>query len=290
VPLVTRVPTATPRRPALPTPTVAPPAAGEPLTVLLLGTDGRPGQTAPPYTDAILVVRLDPVSGRAALLSLPRDLWVDIPGHGSQRLNQAYALGEQVAPGQGPALAKATVAALLDIPVDAYVVVDFDGFVALVDAIGGITLDVERDLYDSQYPTMDYGYHEMYFAKGRTHMDGMTALVYSRIRHSDSDFQRIERQHDVLAAIAHRLAERGLLRNLAQADAMTAALRPHLQSDIPPQRMLGLLWALRDLDPASVPQLSVSPTMVRLGVGRDLYAQVPNLASLRALGAQLMHE
>lgn len=263
------------------------PDAGGPITILVLGVDRRPDETRPPRTDALLVVHLDPDNGRAAVLSLPRDLWVAIPGQAPNRINSAYAAGEAHTPGSGVALARATVSNLLDIPIDGYVMVDFQGFVGLVDAIGGITVNVERELYDSRYPSATNGYQEVYFAPGPTKMDGATALIYSRIRHPDSDFQRIRRQQEVIAGVVARLRERGVMRNLVEAEELTAALRDYVRTDISHERALGLLWALRKLEPGQVRRLAVGPEMVTMGVGKDLYAEQPDLWAIRQLASHL---
>lgn len=282
---VTVAPSVAPEAPRTPTagpatlitlPQVAPAGAelARPITLLLLGTDRRPGEEVTPRSDAILVARIDPARGRVALLSLPRDLWVAIPGHGSNRVNGAYLWGERDGPpGAGMALARASVEQLLGIPIDHVAVADFRGFAGLVDAIGGVTVDVERELFDPRFPTADRGTRSVRFAAGPQRMDGVTALTYARIRHPDSDFERGRRQQAVLLAIAERVRERGDLANLLAAERASAALVGFVQTDMPPEQMLALAWALRDLDMAAVERYGLAEADVTFGVENDRYAQ-----------------
>lgn len=264
--------------PLLMLPTLAPtrPGSPEPVTVLLLGTDRRPGEEVTPRSDAVLVARIDPGRKRVALLSLPRDLWVAIPGHGNNRLNAAYLWGERDGPpGGGLALARATVSDALGLPIDHGVVVDFRGFAGIIDALGGVNVDVPRPLVDHAFPTADYRVTTVRFAAGRQRMDGTTALAYTRIRHPDSDFERGLRQQAVLVAIAERLRERGDLATWFAARRVSAALVGYVQTDMPVERMLELLWALRDIAPAAVEHYAFTEADVRFGVDNDRVAQAP---------------
>lgn len=296
-------PTATPRttptpwptlQPAPPTPTPepptpAPPPPGDAATILLLGNDRRPGETDIPRTDAIMLIRVEPQRQRVALLSLPRDLFVTVPGYGQTRINAAYVWGENYgAPGGGLALAQAAVSNLLGLPIDYVVMADFEGFIGLIDALGGITVDVEKELYDNAFPTMDYGYTVAHFLPGPQQMDGVAALTYSRIRHPDSDFMRIRRQQTVLLAIADRVRERGDLLNAATADQITGALVGFVQTDMPRDRIVGLLWALRNSDAAAVERYTLDESMVSFGVGGDRYALVPLNAALAEVTRRFM--
>ncbi|MCG8346579.1 MAG: LCP family protein [Chloroflexales bacterium] len=270
-------------------PTPAPPPAGEAATILLLGSDRRPGEPGIPRTDAIILVRVDPEQQRIALLSLPRDLWVEIPGYGSARINAAYVWGEQYgAPGGGMALARETTSHLLNIPIDYVAMIDFEGFIGLIDSIEGINVNVEKELYDNAFPTMDYGYTTVHFLPGVQHMDGITALTYSRIRHPDSDFVRLRRQQAVLAGIADRLHERGDWQNVVTADQITESLVGYVQTDMPRERILGLGWALRDFDLATIERYSLNESMVTFGVGNDRYAELPLPDALADLTRQFL--
>ena len=125
----------------------AQPGSGGRVNILLLGLDADVDRVGPPRTDTMILASIDLRARRLVLLSMPRDLWVDIPGYGEGRINTAYYLGESYAArGGGPALAKETVAAALDVPVDYYVAIDFAGFVEAIDAIGGLDIEVPYDI------------------------------------------------------------------------------------------------------------------------------------------------
>jgi polyisoprenyl-teichoic acid--peptidoglycan teichoic acid transferase len=173
----------------------------EPVNILLLGIDEREGESGPWRTDTMILVSIDPVNNSAAMLSIPRDLWTTIPGYGESRINTAHYTGDlRNYPGGGPALAKRTVWYALGVPVHYYVRIDFTGFEQIVDAIGGLTVDVPEPIYDTKYPTADYGIKTIHIPAGVQHMDGPTALQYARTRHGASDFARMERQQQLLLA------------------------------------------------------------------------------------------
>lgn len=169
----------------------------ERVNILLLGADSRgTSKNATPRSDTIMIASVDPVTKKAALFSILRDTYVKIPGHGQDRINSAFALG-------GPNLTMKTVGDLLGLPIQYYVYTDFQGFMALVDAIGGIELDVEKDMkyHDSEEPQFDIN-----LKKGLQHMDGKTALQYVRFRHDAlSDYSRTERQRKFMTAVAQEL-------------------------------------------------------------------------------------
>jgi LCP family protein required for cell wall assembly len=178
----------------------------ERTNILLLGIDKRAGEVGPSRTDTIIVVSVDPVSKSAAMLSIPRDLWVSIPGHAEGRINTAHFLGDADGyPGGGPALAKTTVQYALGIPIHYYVRINFEGFERLVDAIGGITIDVQEAIHDEKYPDGNYGFMTVDIPAGVQHMDGKTALQYARVRHGGSDFMRGRRQQEVIQAIRDKV-------------------------------------------------------------------------------------
>jgi LCP family protein required for cell wall assembly len=209
------------------------------LNVLILGLDHRPGETIPARTDTLILATFDPQQPQVALLSIPRDLWVDIPGHGPNRINTANYFGDLTQPGYGPTLAVQTVQQNFGPTLHGYLELDFNGFVTLVDALGGIELDVPQTIIDENYPTPDYGVTTISIPAGPQHMDGATALIYARTRHADSDFGRGQRQQQVLRALvvkalqpatwprlpaAWAVARRYFLTNLSEVDLATIFL------------------------------------------------------------------
>ena len=275
-PVVTAAPSAsaTPRATATPRPTATPdaPPPGGPATILLLGSDRRPDEREPSRTDALMIMRVDPERRRVALLSLPRDLMVQVPGYGWSRINAANVLGNNGAEG-GRELARKTVSNLLGVPIDYYMYIDFQGFIKAIDALGGVTVDVDKELYDAKFPTMDYGYTVAHFLPGAQRMDGQTALTYSRIRHPDSDFARMRRQQAVIVGVLGQLRDDNVLGQLQRLEQVSTALRGYVKTDMPELRMIGLAWALRDFAPTQVERYSLEPGDVTFGFGNDVWAE-----------------
>lgn len=180
---------------------VPPPQAN----VLLLGLDARPNEGFATRTDAIMVMGIRPRLLRVSLLSVPRDLFFEVPGYGVQRINTVNVLGELDETGTGPLLVGDAVSATLNIDVDYYLRVNFEGFVRLVDALGGVTIDVPKAIVDYQYPTPDGGVKTIRFDPGRQVMSGEEALIYARTRHADDDYARAGRQQQVVNAVSQKL-------------------------------------------------------------------------------------
>jgi LCP family protein required for cell wall assembly len=176
-----------------------------PLDLLILGLDARPGETYATRTDAIMIMGIQPQSLRTSLLSIPRDIFIQVPNYGSQRINTINVLGEQDAAGQGVPLIQQSIAQSFDLQTDRYVKLNFQAFVALVDAVGGVTIDVPKAITDYQFPTANGGTMVASFDPGVQTMDGERALIYARTRHADDDYQRAGRQQQVLSALAGKL-------------------------------------------------------------------------------------
>jgi polyisoprenyl-teichoic acid--peptidoglycan teichoic acid transferase len=181
-------------------------AKKETVNILLLGIDQRVGEEGPFRSDTMILVSIDPSRNTATMISLPRDLWVTIPGYGENRINAAHSFGDFYKyPGGGVALAKLTVQKALGIPVHYYLRINFSGFEKMVDAIGGITIDVPRHIYDSAYPDNNYGTYVVEFQPGIQQMDGKRALEYARTRHDSNDYDRMQRQQQVIIAARDKI-------------------------------------------------------------------------------------
>jgi LCP family protein required for cell wall assembly len=175
------------------------------LNVLLLGIDHRDDEPIDgSRSDTMMLVSIDPSTRSVVMVSLPRDLWVSIPGHGEQRINVAHMVG-------GPELAMRTVGANFGLRVDHYARVDFRGFEQIVNTLGGVFLDVERPIKDDEYPTEDYGIMRIYIPPGPQWLDGKTALQYARSRHSENDFGRARRQQRLLVAMRDRAIQANMI-------------------------------------------------------------------------------
>lgn len=188
------------------------------INILVMGLDLRRDEDpeTPTRTDTIFILSLEPVTKTAGILSIPRDLRVDIPdGNGDytqDRINTAYLKGELREEGTGPDVAMETVEHNFDIPLDHYAILNFNNFIEIVDELGGIDVDVPNYVYDSAYnDCRDCPFYPVEFVEGVQHMDGETALAYARLRKSDNDFKRIERQQIVMKAIARKASDIGVL-------------------------------------------------------------------------------
>jgi LCP family protein required for cell wall assembly len=213
------------------------------MNILLLGVDQRPDEASadngdPGRTDSMVFISVDFEAQTAVMVSIPRDGFVVIPGHGNDRINAAYTYGELDQHGKGPALAKQTVSQLFGLPVDRYVLVDIHSTEQLIDKVGGVWIDNPTRLVDYDYPTDDYGTTTIDIPGGGQLMDGQTAVEYARTRHPDSDYGRQSRQQQVLMAIRDR--------------ALQVDIVPKLPTLLPD--MLNL--AHTDLSPVEVLQLA----------------------------------
>lgn len=202
------------------------------VNVLLLGV-GDPGHSGETLSDTIMVLSYDVATKQVAMISVPRDLYVDINDDcGSNKINYAHACGElQKYPGGGPALASETITKVLGLPIHYYARVNFTGFKEVVDAVGGIDVNVEEDLYDYLYPTDNGGVTTLYIKKGMQHMNGETALKFARSRETTSDFDRARRQQLVLAAIKTKVTDTSTLLNPTKIISLVDALGNNIKTD-----------------------------------------------------------
>ena len=172
-------------------------AGGNPpatLDILLLGTDARPGEKGG-NTDTIILAHFD--KDRLALLSIPRDTRVNIPGHGWDKINAAYGFG-------GPGLTASVVSELTGIPVSKYVLLHWDGFIKIVDLLGGVTVNVPRNMY--YYDRVDGPRYKIDLKKGLQHLDGHQALAFVRFREEAlGDIDRTRQQQEFLKALLERV-------------------------------------------------------------------------------------
>lgn len=195
-------------------PTPEPWDGAERVTLLVMGLDYRDWESGdgPPRTDTMILLTLDPVNHTAGMLSIPRDLWVNIPGFDYGKINTAYQLGEAFKlPGGGPGLAMQTVEELLGVPIDFYAQIDFSAFVRFIDEIDGVKIDVPEEI------TIDpLGDNNVKTLKpGRQTLPGDLALAYARARKTEGgDFDRAQRQQQVILAIRDRIINFDMLPTL----------------------------------------------------------------------------
>lgn len=205
------------------------------INTLLLGMGGA-GHDGAYLTDTIIIISLKPSTDKLALLSIPRDLLAEIPGYGFRRVNEANAMGELQSPGQGAELAKKVVEQITGLPIHYTVRVDFEGFIKVIDELGGVDVYVDRTFTDTKFPAPNYKYQTISFAKGWQKMDGQTALNYARSRHGDNgegnDFARGRRQQKILAALKEKAFSFSTFFNLGRLQNIFENLNTHLQADL----------------------------------------------------------
>jgi polyisoprenyl-teichoic acid--peptidoglycan teichoic acid transferase len=206
---------------------IDPAAAGKPQTILLIGSDKRNPNAIDvrtgaysdqhPSSDTMILMRLDPAKGATALMSLPRDLKVDIPGHGVAKLNASYALG-------GARLTVATIKALTHIHINHVINIDFHGFSKAVNALGCVYVDVDRHYYNQSnlYAKIDV-------PAGYQRLCGQNALSYVRYRHTDTDIVRSARQQDFLRQVKQQVSAFGLL---SKSDQLLHIFSSYTSSDL----------------------------------------------------------
>ncbi len=219
------------------------------LTVLVMGLDRRPDQDGLAFrTDTLLLLSLDTASDDIGVLSIPRDLWVNVPGYGLRRINEPMVLGELREVGYGPTLAMETVQLNFGIRVNHYVAVDFRAFITIVDAVGGVGVETDYSINDRTYPSMNYGYDPFYLPAGQHVLDGETALKFARTRHGDSDIERGERQQQVIFGILDKVADPANLPNLLlKVPDIWAALDGNFYTDLSLDQMISLGLYVKDI-------------------------------------------
>jgi LCP family protein required for cell wall assembly len=248
---------------------------GQPVNILLLGYGG-PAHAGPYLTDSMLLLSLRDRGRRAVLLSIPRDLIARIPalyagGTITARINNAYAIGVDRAnfpavrdqwktPTGGGDLAVATVTDITGQPIDAWVAVDFAAFRDLVDAVGGVDVNLPTVLDDPRFPAGETtAYTHIHFDAGEQHLDGARALEYARSRQTTSDFDRTARQRILLVAIRHRL------NSLLDAPRMIAALlavQGDVRTSLRPPALRRLASVTARLTDAAIKQVTIDPALL----------------------------
>lgn len=232
----------------MPTPTLIPTSDVEEknlrTNILVMGIDRRPGEPFVSRTDTMMLMSIDRETETASILSIPRDLYVVIPGRGRDRINTAFVYGSTGNnPAAGAQLSMQTVEYNLGVPIDHYVLVDFSAVTRGIDAIGGIDVYVPYDINDPTYPDMDYGFDPLYIPAGQQHFDGQTALKYARTRHQDSDFYRAQRQQQVILAVRNKIFGLGIGEMLLKAPTMYQQLGEGIRTDLSLDEIISLATA-----------------------------------------------
>jgi polyisoprenyl-teichoic acid--peptidoglycan teichoic acid transferase len=296
--LPTSLPGITPTLPALLPPAAKPWNGVDRVTLLVLGLDARdvgddckahPTFSEPARSDTMLLLSLDPISKTAGVLSIPRDLYVEIPGFGFDRINTAFfdAMANRL-PGGGPVLAEKTVENLLGIPIDYYAVVDFNAFTSMVDEIGGIDVTIPFD----NMQIAPCGAHIETMFQGVNHFTGAEALAYARNRHASatsntggSDFDRAARTQQVILAIRDKVLNLNMLPTLiAKAPSLYDTLSKGIQTNLTLDQLLSLTMIAKDVKKEDIHNGVIGPNqLLSQETIADEQVLIPNLEKIREL-------
>jgi LCP family protein required for cell wall assembly len=266
--------------------------SGPRINILLLGSDTDQKFSNGSYlAQSDIVVTIDPASRKVGMLSIPRDFWINIPGSGMHKLDEAYGLG-------GVALSRFTIYQDFGIPINYYAWVGLDGFIKVIDTVGGVDVDVLHPITDDNYPddvgnkTGDiFAYKRLYIPPGPQHLSGADALDYVRSRHADlvGDFGRSARQQQVLSALKTKLNNPDIVGKLPE---IAHDLDGYVKTDMQLADVFKLMNLARGLDPNSVDRVILGPPYSQSGntqsgesvVFPSCAQIVPVIAQMFALG------
>lgn len=271
----------------------------ERLNLVLLGADSGVGRTGT-RTDTMIVVSIDPASGNVAMFSVPRQLsnpplptgmgvWdcnclPDLITHlydAAERYPDAF-------PGPGePTInaIKGTLQEIFGIPIHYFAMVNLEGFVGIVDALGGVTIDVPKTIVDEVYPHENGSVQKVVIEAGRRHLDGHLALAYARIRRHSDDFARMHRQRCVLGAVAEQASPLAIMRSFGS---IATAVKENVSTDIPQDRLADLVDLLPKVSTDRIDSLRITRAEYSTGAapGRVFY----DIDRIRADAQQLMND
>ncbi|MFO7682307.1 MAG: LCP family protein [Chloroflexota bacterium] len=261
------------------------------VTILLLGIDQRCDEIGPTHTDSMMLVTLNPMSLSAGVLSLPRDMWVEIPGFDVDRINQAHYYGEAYEyPGGGPALAVETVESFLGVQIDYYAAVNFDAFIEIVNQIGGIDITVPEAIEDTAYPDRCYGYDPFTIEAGDHHLNGEMALKYARTRATlGGDVDRAGRQQAVVLAVREKVLSLDMVPQLIkQAPAVWQTLQTNVRTNMTLEEAVQLALLAQDIPRGSIETAVIDYDYVEPSITPDgRQVLVPNRDYIRQLRNKL---
>ena len=273
------------------------PASGERLNVLIVGIDKIPGRVAT-LTDSMMVASIDPVGDTMSMLSIPRDLARVPLGTGdtfAPKLNSLMSFADRNPnefPDGGMRALQDAVGALLGIRIHYYAQMDFIGFAEMIDAVGGIDIDVERGFSDPDYDGYGLDGRGWSVEAGPNHFTGYEALAYARVRKAagESDFTRSGRQQEILIALRDRLTQAGSL--LFGLPGLLEAMESYVRTDLPSSRLPELAAIVDEMGSGTIARAVLRPPLIKAGVTDPRYGavQTPNLEEIRAVAAALFSE
>ena len=228
------------------------------INILLMGIDQRPDENPDTTrTDTMILLSIDPQTGSAGMMSIPRDLYVPLPNHGQDRINTAHVYG-------GPELAMESVEYNFGLPVHHFARVNFNALVKLVDLVGGVNVYVDQDINDPSFPDDHYGYEPFSISAGWHQMDGATALKYARTRHTSSDFERMRRQQQVIMALRDAVVgSDAMTKVLPNAPQILMTLQDSIKTDLSPLDIVQLAMLAKDIPPDKISRVVIDETSVQ---------------------------
>ncbi len=237
-------------------------------TIIIAGLDRRDDQiNERPRTDLLMLLSIDPQTESVGLLSIPRDLWVEIPGFEERdRINRAYFLG-------GTQLLQQTVSLNLGVRVHNYMLLDFHALMEIVDILGGIEVTIDYTIDDQDSPDLAYGYDPFYLPPGTHTLDGYDALRFSRTRHGNNDVRRTERQQQVLQGIRARALDSNLFELITRLPAIVSTLESNLQTGLSLTELVQLAVFAYDLDWEDITMRKMDFNYVQEYITEDEYQQ-----------------
>ena len=249
------------------------------VNILVMGLDYRDWASGDiPHSDTMILLTLDPLHQTAAIVSIPRDLWVSVPGFDYEKINTAYYLGELYnLPGGGAALAAQTVEEFLGIHVDYYAQIDFQAFIDFIDDIQGVKLNIQEPIVVDRLGQ----WNTVTLEPGWVTLPGDYALAYARTRKTEGgDFDRAARQQELIMAVRDRILEFDMLPNLvANAPQIYDDLASGINTNMSLNQVIKLAWSAMDIDRDNITQVIISNEYVTLGkspTGLDILVPIPD--------------
>jgi LCP family protein required for cell wall assembly len=264
------------------------------INILLLGIGGE-GHAGGQLTDTIMVLSIKPQTHEAALLSIPRDLYVEVQGTDiKNKINAVKELGDASAQKNGIELLENTVEDVSGLHIDYYVQLDFGGFTKIVDTVGGLDVYLENDINDPAYPDAGRGYDPFYIQKGWHHLDGATALKVARSRHSTmGDFDRIKRQQAIIKAFRQKIYEKYSSADILALSNIFLSLEKNMKTDIQPKELPRFYQIVKGIKNNNFTATTVDTQKylqkINVGLGYTLTSKSGDYKAINELGNDLFN-
>lgn len=240
------------------------------VNILLLGVGGE-GHSGGTLTDTIMILSLKPETHEAALLSIPRDLYVEVEGTNIKgKINSVQEQGDNSPEKNGNELLRKVIEDITGFHIHYFVQLDFTGFTKAVDDMGGIDVYIEKEINDPTYPNFSKGYDPFYISAGWHHLDGATALKVARSRHSTmGDFDRIKRQQEIIKAFRQKIYEKYEKADIIAFSNMFSSFSQNLKTDFEPKELPRLYYVLKDIknNNFSAQTIDTSNYLKRINIG-----------------------